>query len=52
MYTIAPKSQQTVKLCKRDLCIEASGRNAELIAGAAALALLLIAIGTISKALS
>ena len=42
--------QDKVKLCKRDVCVEARGDNAKLLAGAFAFALFCIGIAALSKA--
>ena len=46
-YQYSP-SRNTVKVCKRDNCIEAKGKNADLIAGAAAIMLLFVGIAAIA----
>lgn len=41
--------QDRVRICKEDICVEARGKNAELIAGAFAFMLVCIAIVAVSK---
>lgn len=38
-----------VKVCKRDFCVEARGRNAELIVGAIVLAFVYIGVATLAR---
>lgn len=38
--------RNTVKVCKKDSCIEANVKNADLLAGAAAIMLLFVGIAT------
>ena len=44
------KNQNTVRLCKGNTCIEAEGKNADIIAGATAIMLMLVGIAAISNA--
>lgn len=47
----SPQVSDTVKICKRDLCIEAGGENGKLLAQAAATLLLVFAFSLLIKAL-
>ena len=49
-YHLSRPRKDTVKLCKEDTCIEATGKNADLIAGAATLALLFFGIAALVNA--
>lgn len=49
-YLYSP-SHNAVKVCKRDNCIEAKGKNADLIAAAAAIMLLFMGIAAIAGAI-
>jgi hypothetical protein len=44
------KEQNSVRVCKKDNCIEAKGKNADLLAGAAAIMLLLVGVASIAGA--
>ncbi|MDX1939643.1 MAG: hypothetical protein SFU99_03780 [Saprospiraceae bacterium] len=39
----------SVKLCKSDLCIEAGGRNAELLVGAFVFVLICVGVAALAK---
>lgn len=43
-------NRNTVRVCKKDNCIEAKGKNADLIAGAAAVMLVFVGIAAIASA--
>jgi len=45
------KDRNTVKVCKSDNCIEAKGKNADLLAGAAAVMLVFVGIAAIAGAM-
>lgn len=47
-----PHHLDTVKVCKKDLCIEAKGSNADAIVSAVSVMLLLIGIGALIKAVN
>lgn len=42
------KDRNTVRVCKKDNCIEAKGKNADLLAGAAAIMLVFVGIAAIA----
>jgi len=54
MYQFIQKSNfqsvDTVKICKKDLCIEAKGENGKLLANAAAAIMVVLAISLLAKA--
>lgn len=39
------RRNNTVRVCKKDLCIETQGKNADLIVGASVLSIVLMGIG-------
>jgi hypothetical protein len=43
------KDRNTVKVCKNDTCIEAKGKNADLLAGAVAVMLVFVGIAAIAS---
>ena len=45
----SPKSN-TVKVCKKDVCIEANGKNADMLTGAATFSMLLFGIAALVAA--
>ena len=46
MNKVSTKSN-TVKVCKRDVCVEAKGRNADMIIGASVVTILLMGVAAI-----